>query len=220
MGYPGKNRKSYETPNHPWQAARMEPEVELVKRYGLRNKREVWKAHSDLKKYRELARKLLAESAKGQLKDYVKMDAENILNRLKRYGLLKTDAVLDDILSLDVNTFLDRRLQTQVHKQGLANTLKQARQFIVHGHIAVAGKKVTVPGYLVPTSEELSLGYYGGSALSKESHVSRPAQVVKSMVLETVKHVETEKTPSEIPYTTPYLNTGNKGTKGTEPSEA
>ena len=49
MGYPGKNRKSYDTPKHPWQAARIAAEVELVKKYGLRNKREVWKAHSDLK---------------------------------------------------------------------------------------------------------------------------------------------------------------------------
>lgn len=187
MGYPGKNRKSYDTPKHPWQSARMEPEVELVKRYGLRNKREVWKAHSALKKYRELARKLLAESTKGKLSGHVKTDADNILNRLKRYGLLKTEAGLDDILSLDVNNFLERRLQTQVHKQGFANTIRQARQFIVHGHIAVAGKKVTIPGYLVPANEELSMGYYGGSALSSESHVSRPAQVAKGMVAGTVK---------------------------------
>jgi small subunit ribosomal protein S4 len=185
MGYPGKNRKSYKTPKHPWQAARIEPEVELVKRYGLRNKREVWKAHSELKKYRELARKLLAESIKGKLEGHVKTDVDNILNRLKRYGLLKTDAVLDDILSLDVSNFLERRLQTQVHKQGLANTQKQARQFIVHGHIAVAGRKITVPGYLVPTNEELSLGYYTGSELSKESHPSRPAQVARNIVQET-----------------------------------
>lgn len=206
MGYPGKNRKSYNTPKHPWQAARIEPEVELVKRYGLRNKREVWKAHSALKKYRELARKLLAESAKSQLKGHVKTDSDNILNRLKRYGILKTDAGLDDILSLDINTFLERRLQTQVHKQGLANTLKQARQFIVHGHVAVAGKKVTIPGYIVQTNEELSLGYYGGSGLSNESHVSRPAQVVKNIAQETTKPAETEKTPSE----TPHLNTGTE----------
>lgn len=192
MGYPGKNRKSYETPKHPWQASRIEPEVELVKRYGLRNKREVWKAHSALKKYRELARKLLAESTKGKLAGHVKVDADNILNRLKRYGLLKTDAVLDDILSLDVNNFLERRLQTQVHKQGLANTLKQARQFIVHGHVSVGGRKVTVPGYLVPTNEELLLGYYTSSALSGESHPARPAQVVKGTVQETVKPAETE----------------------------
>lgn len=195
MGYPGKNKKSYNTPKHPWQAARIEPEVELVKRYGLRNKREVWRAHSELKKYRELARKLLAESIKGKIEEHVKTDGENILNRLKRYGLLKTDAVLDDILSLDVNNFLERRLQTQVHKQGLANTQRQARQFIVHGHIAVAGRKITVPGYLVPADEELSLGYYTGSDLSNESHPSRPAQVVKNIVQETTISDETRNVP-------------------------
>ncbi len=184
MGYPGKNRKSYETPKHPWQAARMASEVELVKRYGLRNKKEVWKAHSSLKKYRELARKLLAESTKGKLSGHIETDSDNILNRLKRYSLLKTDAGLDDILSLDVTNFLERRLQTQVHKQGLANTIKQARQFIVHGHISVGGRKVTVPGYIVSMDEELHLDYYGGSPLSGESHPSRPTQVVKGIVQE------------------------------------
>lgn len=174
MGYPGKNRKSYETPKHPWQAARIAGEVELIKRYGLRNKREVWKAHSDLKNYRELARKLLAESTKGKVSGSVKVDADNILNRLKRYGLLKMNGSLDDILSLDVTHFLGRRLQTQVHKQGLANTTKQARQFIVHGHISIGGRKVTVPGYLVSMNEELLIGYYGCSPLVHESHVSRP----------------------------------------------
>ncbi len=197
MGYPGKNTKSYNTPKHPWQAARIEPEVELVKRYGLRNKREVWKAHSELKKYRELARKLLAESTKGKVEGHVKADMENIINRLKRYGLLKTDAVLDDILSLDVNNFLERRLQTQVHKQGLANTPKQARQFIVHGHISVAGRKITIPGYPVQSSEELSLGYYVNSELSKESHPSRPGQVVKNIVQETARPAEAKIEPSK-----------------------
>ncbi len=186
MGYPGKNRKSYDTPKHPWQAARMAEEVALIKRYGLRNKKEVWKAHSGLKNYREMARKLLAESAKGKLAGSLKTDADNILNRMKRYGLLKTDAGLDDILSLDVTNFLDRRLQTQVHKQGLANTVKQARQFIVHGHIQVAGRKVTVPGYVVSKDDELKLGYYGSSPLSGESHPSRPAQVVKNITQETM----------------------------------
>ncbi len=187
MGYPGKNRKSYETPKHPWQAARIAGEVELIKSYGLRNKKEVWKAHSNLKNYRELARKLLAESAKATLSGHTKTDADNILNRLKRYGLLKSEAGLDDILTLSVTNFLDRRLQTQVHKQGLANTLKQARQFIVHGHISVGGRKVTVPGYLVSRDEELRMSYYGNSPLSSDAHPARPAQVVKEIVQESTK---------------------------------
>ena len=187
MGYPGKNRKSYETPKHPWQAARIASEVELVKAYGLRNKKEVWKAHSSLKNYRELARKLLAQSAKGTLSGHIKTDADNILNRLKRYGMLKSESVLDDVLSLQVTNFLDRRLQTQVHKQGLANTMKQSRQFIVHGHISVGGRKVTVPGYIVSRDDELSLSYYGNSPLSGETHPSRPAQVVREISQEAVK---------------------------------
>lgn len=187
MGYPGKNSKSYETPKHPWQAARIASEVELVKTYGLRNKKEVWKAHSNLKNYRELARKLLAESTKGTLSGHIKTDADNILNRLKRYGMLKPESALDDVLTLQVTNFLDRRLQTQVHKQGLANTMKQARQFIVHGHISVSGRKVTVPGYIVSRDDELSLGYYGNSPLSGESHPSRPAQVVREIAQEAVK---------------------------------
>ncbi len=194
MGYPGKNRKSYETPKHPWQAARITSEVELVKTYGLRNKKEVWKAHSSLKNYRELARKLLAESAKGTLSGHIKTDADNILNRLKRYGLLKSEAVLDDILTLQVTNILDRRLQTQVHKQGLANTTKQARQFIVHGHISVGGTKVTVPGYIVSKDDEMKLGYYGNSALASEAHPSRPAQVVKEIVQEAIKEQQDTKT--------------------------
>ncbi len=182
MGYPGKNRKTYDTPKHPWQAARIAGEAELVKSYGLRNKREVWKAHSILSKYRELARKLLAESSKKELSGHLKTDSENILNRLKRYNLLKQDSGLDDILSLDVNKILDRRLQTQVHRLGLANTMRQSRQFIVHGHIQVGDRKVTIPGYLVNREEELQLNYYGGSPLSSESHVSRPAQVAGNIV--------------------------------------
>jgi small subunit ribosomal protein S4 len=110
---------------------------------------------------------------------------------------LKTDAVLDDILSLDVNNFLERRLQTQVHKQGLANTPKQARQFIVHGHIAVAGRKITIPGYHVQSTEELSLGYYVNSELSKESHPSRPGQVVKNIVETAAKPAETKIEPAK-----------------------
>ncbi|MFU8767627.1 MAG: 30S ribosomal protein S4 [Candidatus Methanoperedens sp.] len=191
MGYPGQNRKSYDTPKHPWQAVRMASEVELVKAYGLRNRREVWKAHSNLKKYRELARKLLAESAKGKREGHVVRDSENILNRLKRFDLLPQDAGLDDILALEVNHFLERRLQTRVHKQGLANTIKQARQFIVHGHISVNGRKITIPSYIVSRDEELIIDYYRGSPLLSESHPERPAKVVENVVRITQNETKT-----------------------------
>jgi len=159
MGYPGKNTKSYETPKHPWQALRLAEEVGYVKTYGLRNKREVWKAQSMLRKYRRSAMKLLAEITEGELSGHDRQIADDILNRLKRYSILSTEGNLDDILALDTKNFLERRLQTQVYRQGFASTIRQARQFITHGHISIANKKITIPSYIVSIDDEQRIEY-------------------------------------------------------------
>ncbi|MCQ4335807.1 MAG: 30S ribosomal protein S4, partial [Sulfolobales archaeon] len=52
------------------------------------------------------------------------------------------------------------RLQTIVFKKGLARTIHQARQLIVHGHIAIGGRRVTSPGYIVKKSEEDLIDFY------------------------------------------------------------
>jgi len=182
MGYPGKNTKSYDTPRHPWQAARMAEEVGHIKTYGLRNKREVWKAQTLLRNYRRSAMEMLAEITEGELTGHVKQKSDDILAKLKRYSILSPEGGLDDILALDARNFLDRRLQTQVYRQGFANTLRQARQFITHGHIAIESKKVTVPGYMVTKEEELKIEYYLNSPLKSESHVQRPAQIVQKEI--------------------------------------
>ena len=182
MGYPGKNTKSYDTPRHPWQAARLAEEVGHVKTYGLRNKREVWKAQTLLRNYRRSAMEMLAEITEGELAGHVKQKSDDILTKLKRYGILSQEGGLDDILALDARNFLDRRLQTQVYRQGFANTLRQSRQFITHGHIAIEGKKVTVPGYMVTKEDELKIEYYLNSPLKSESHVQRPAQIVQKEI--------------------------------------
>lgn len=177
MGYPGKSRKSYDTPKHPWQEARIAEEVELIKNYGLRNKREVWKAASILRRYRRDSRRLLAETASGEISEHTKSEIEGILGRFKKLGLLKENANLDDILILKTADILERRLQTQVYRQGFANSMKQARQFITHGHIAVEQRRITIPSYLVLKKQESQISYYEGSPLSKESH---PAIPIKS----------------------------------------
>ena len=182
MGYPGKNTKSYDTPRHPWQAARLAEEVGHIKTYGLRNKREVWKAQTLLRNYRRSAMEMLAEITEGELAGHVKQKSDDILTKLKRYGILSQEGGLDDILALDARNFLDRRLQTQVYRQGFANTLRQSRQFITHGHIAIESKKVTVPGYMVTKEEELKIEYYLNSPLKSESHVQRPAQIVQKEI--------------------------------------
>jgi small subunit ribosomal protein S4 len=180
MAYPGKKSKTYETPRHPWQETRMAAEVQLVKAYGLRNKKEVWKAASMLRMYRSEARKLLATVASGQeggLQGHYKTQSEEILAKLIRYGIIKSDSDIDDILSLKTENILERRLQTQVLRLGLARTVIQARQFITHGHIAINGRKATIPGMLVSKEDEMHIGYYGNSPLVSESHPERPVQV-------------------------------------------
>jgi small subunit ribosomal protein S4 len=181
MGYPGKKRKSYDTPKHPWQAARMATEVELLKKYGLRNKKELWKAVSILRRYRADARRILAESAETELSGHLKTESDQILARLIRFSVLPSDANIDDILALQTESILERRLQTQVYRLGLARTPKQARQFITHGHIAINGQKATVPGILISKEEEMQIDYYGNSPLTNESHAERPAQIATSV---------------------------------------
>jgi SSU ribosomal protein S4P len=47
----------------------------------------------------------------------------------------------------------------------MAKTIYQARQFITHGHIAINGKRVTNPGYLVTREDEDKITYALGSPI-------------------------------------------------------
>jgi small subunit ribosomal protein S4 len=125
---------------------RIERERELLKKYGLKNKREIWRAETLLRNFRRLARRLAARKDE-------KVEKE-LLNKLARLGILPENATLDDVLKLTVEDILNRRLQTVITKMGLANTVKQARQMIVHGHIQIENRRVVFPSYLVPKGEE------------------------------------------------------------------
>lgn len=182
----------------------MAAEVQLIKAYGLRNKREVWKAASMLRMYRSEARILLANVAGGQgveLEGHLKTQSDEILSKLIRYGILKQDSDIDGILSLKTENILERRLQTQVLRLGLARTVVQARQFITHGHIAVNGRKVTIPGMLVSKGDEMHIGYYGNSPLMSEAHPERPVQVASALAdsTTTLKAVADAKQAREKP---------------------
>ncbi len=52
---------------------------------------------------------------------------------------------------------LERRLDNVVWRMGLAGSRAQARQFVLHGHVRVAGRKVNIPSYLVNVGEEIAL---------------------------------------------------------------
>jgi len=171
MGKPKFSRKKYETPNHPWEEKRIKEENELIKKYGLKNKREIWKAETRLRKYRGQAREQLAKITTDPQS---KKESDQLLMHLNRMSILSANSTLDDVLALETESILSRRLQTLTYLKGLANTPDQARQLISHGHIAIDNRRVTIPSYLVDKEEEKNIGYTSDSALNDMMHPARP----------------------------------------------
>jgi small subunit ribosomal protein S4 len=149
MGDPRKQRRKYTRPKHPWRSERILAENELCKKYGLKNKTEIWRANSGLRRFRQQARKLLGLPDDEE----TKKEAKKLLDKLNKRGIMKSNS-LEDVLALTIENILERRLQTLVHRRGLANTIKQARQVIIHGKVKVGGKVVNVPRYPVSKDEE------------------------------------------------------------------
>lgn len=172
MGDPKFSRKKYGSPTHPWRAERIKEENELIKKYGLKNKREVWKAKSLLRNFRGQARLLFPKLRIGNKQ--AEKEAKQLIGKLTRFGILQENATLDDVLALNVEVILSRRFQTLLYIKGLASTSKQARQLIVHGHAAITKRKVTLPGYLVRKDEEALIAYSQSSPLNNEAHPVRP----------------------------------------------
>ncbi|ABN07415.1 SSU ribosomal protein S4P [Methanocorpusculum labreanum Z] len=173
MGYPGKNTKQYSSPKRRFEKSRIESERVLAITYGLRNKREIWRATEVLRKHRSGAREVLAmTSSIGEAPKTIARRDE-LVGTLQRYGLLGPDAAMDNILSLKVEDILERRLQTIVYRKGLARSPKQARQLITHGHIAINGQRVSVPSYMVSIAEEAGIMYYATSSLGDEANGER-----------------------------------------------
>ena len=144
MGDPKKPKKKYSTPGHPWEATRIKEESKLIREYGLVKKREIWRARALLSKWHTQARKIIS------LPDEEREKAEGLLiSKLNKLGILKKDAHIDDVLALTEKYILERRLQTQLYKQGFSNTIKQSRQFIIHQKVMVDNKKITSPAFLV-----------------------------------------------------------------------
>src|SRR3989338_2473437 len=170
MGSPKKQRKKFSKPSHPWQKERILAEHEIVKEYGLNRKYEIWKMNSILKSLTRQAKNLIATK-----KPQAQKEAGQLLAKLHSLGLINKDAQIEDVLSLSLKNIMERRLQTLVYRKSLASSARQARQFIVHAHIALGEKTVTAPSYLVPVDEEGNIGFSQGSVLSNTGHPQRSA---------------------------------------------
>lgn len=172
MGDPRKLKKKYSTPSHPWQASRLEEEAVLVDTYGLKNKKEIWKAASFLRGIKKQAKILIASTSLQY-----KKEEKQLLQKLQKLNLLPKEAKIEDALDLQTTDILNRRLQTQIFKQGFARTPNQARQFIIHRHISVSGHRVNIPSYMLTTEEETKISFSPSSKFKDEEHPER--KVVK-----------------------------------------
>jgi len=151
MGEPRRLNRQYSVPKKLWNKQKIISDRKIMTEYGLRTKKEVWKAETLVRKFRKTARNLLA----GAVDDYNKRHQE-IFSKLVTLGILTKDNVLEDVLKLQTTDVLERRLQTQVFRKGLALSPKQSRQLITHGHIAVNGVVRTAPSSFVKINDNIS----------------------------------------------------------------
>jgi len=168
MGDPKKQRKKYSTPTHPWQGARIEEEGVLSREYGLKNKKEIWKMDSILRNFTRQAKKLIASQT-----NQAEIERKQLLEKSSSLGLIAKTAKVEDVLSLTLKDILERRLQTLTYRKQLARSAKQARQFVVHKHIAVGAKSITTPSYLVSVEEEPMITFVQSSSISSPDHPER-----------------------------------------------
>ena len=105
--------------------------------------KEVWKAQTAIDKIREQAKNTITAE---------EVDQEKLFDKLDKMGF--NVEKISDVLALDGEDWLKRRLQTIVYEKGLASTIKEARQLVVHGHIKIGDRVVNVPSYVVRVDEE------------------------------------------------------------------
>ncbi|CAN8002522.1 unnamed protein product [Ixodes hexagonus] len=155
---PTVHSKTYVTPRRPFEKERLDQELKLIGEYGLRNKREVWRVKYTLAKIRKAARELLTLDDKDQRRLFEGSNA--LLRRLVRVGVLEENKMkLDYVLGLRIEDFLERRLQTQVFKHGLAKSIHHARVLIRQRHIRVRKQVVNVPSFVVRLDSEKHIDF-------------------------------------------------------------
>ena len=183
MGDPKKQQKKFSKPGKPWEKTRIEEEAAITKEFGLKNKEEIWKANSQLRNFFAQAKKSISIiTAQGE------KEKVQLIKRLSKLGLLSSAGQVEDVLNISLRDILQRRLQSIVVNKSMARTMNQARQFIVHEHIMVNGRKVTSPGYLVKVDDTVT--FAPNSDLAKEDH---PERATAKEIIETQERKEKKK---------------------------
>lgn len=140
MGDIKRKQQRFSRPKQLFNRARIDEENVIVDKYGLKNKREIWKADAQVSRLRKRAKSLIPKSDK---------EKKLFFEKLNKMGFQVND--ISDVLGLTKENWLDRRLQTFVFKKKLASTTKEARQLIVHKKVFVDGAAVNAPSFFVTT---------------------------------------------------------------------
>ena len=176
-----RQKKKYSRPRRPFDKARIDEENVLRERYGLKNKKEIWKADASIGRIRNMAKQLITADEE---------EKKAFVARLQKKGFMVES--IADALALDKEDWLKRRLQTIVHAKGLANTPKQARQFITHKNVSINGQVVNIPSYQVSLEEEPQVKV---NIVLKTKKEKSKVEEIKEEVLE---KEETVKEPVEV----------------------
>ncbi|MBI2449011.1 30S ribosomal protein S4 [Candidatus Pacearchaeota archaeon] len=139
----GKKHSKYKRPRKLYDKYRIEAEKEIVKKYGLKNKKEIWKAEAAIESIRRRGKMLIVAEPEKQRK---------FVSKLKKMNFDINE--ISDVLALNKEDWLKRRLQTIVYEKKLSESPKQARQLIVHKHIAVGDHIINKPSYMVDMDDE------------------------------------------------------------------
>ncbi len=182
---PKRKHKKYRKPKKSYDRARIDEEDLLVKKYGLKNKTEIWKAESEISEIRRRAKELLTKSDE---------DSEKFIAKLNKQGFVVKN--IADILALDKEDYLKRRLQSILVEKKIANSPRQARQFITHKHVTINNNAINIPSYIVPVDEENKINL---RLVRKEKIVKDPVKEIYEEKKETAEENATvEENKGEI----------------------
>ena len=141
-----RKKKLYVRPRKLYIKSRISEENKLLEKYGLKNKREVWKTLAKINYFRSRAKDLAKAPQEEQ---------QVLFKKLSHLGL-KTQSIAE-VLALKIEDLLERRLPTVVFKNKLATTPQQGRQMVVHKKVLINGKVINIPSYIVSLDEESTI---------------------------------------------------------------
>lgn len=165
-----RKKKLFVRPKKAYEASRIKEENVLLKKYGLKSKREIWKSLAKINYFRSRAKELAKSSMEEQ---------KVLFGKLTALGI-KVDSI-SDVLALKIENLLERRITTIVSKKELAKTPQQARQMVVHKNILIDGKVVNSPSYVVPVTQENLI------SLKTKTKKTKPVPAIEVAQTEPVK---------------------------------